>query len=44
MAEQIQEVFWLTSADRQELLYVSPTFERFGVVRERACTLILAVI
>ena len=27
MAEQIQEVFWLTSADRQQLLYVSQAFE-----------------
>ena len=27
MVEQIQEVFWLTSADDQQLLYVSPTFE-----------------
>lgn len=27
MADQIQEVFWLTSADRQHLLYVSPAFE-----------------
>lgn len=27
MAEQIQEVFWLTSADYQQLLYVSPAFE-----------------
>lgn len=27
MAEPIQEVFWLTSADRQQLLYVSPAFE-----------------
>ncbi|HEY9608012.1 PAS domain S-box protein [Allocoleopsis sp.] len=27
MAEPIQEVFWLTSADYQQLLYVSPAFE-----------------
>src|SRR5919202_4968257 len=27
MAEHIQEVFWLTSADRQQLLYISPAFE-----------------
>ncbi len=27
MAEQIQEVFWLTSAECQQLLYVSPAFE-----------------
>src|SRR3712207_3500006 len=27
MAEQIQDVFWFTSADRQQLLYVSPAFE-----------------
>lgn len=27
MAQQIQEVFWFTSADHQDLLYVSPTFE-----------------
>ncbi len=27
MAEQIQEVFWLTSAERQQLLYVSQAFE-----------------
>lgn len=27
MIEQKQEVFWLTSADRQRLLYVSPAFE-----------------
>ncbi len=27
MAEPIQEVFWLISADRQQLLYVSPAFE-----------------
>jgi PAS domain S-box-containing protein len=27
MAEQIQEVFWLTSAESQQLLYVSPAFE-----------------
>jgi PAS domain S-box-containing protein len=27
MAEQIQDVFWLTSADYQQLLYVSPSFE-----------------
>lgn len=27
MAEQIQDVFWLTSADDQQLLYVSPSFE-----------------
>jgi PAS domain S-box-containing protein len=39
MAEQIQEVFWLTSADRQELLYVSPTFETiWGRSRESLYT------
>jgi PAS domain S-box-containing protein len=27
MTEPIQEVFWLTSADYQQLLYVSPAFE-----------------
>ncbi|HEY9675960.1 MAG TPA: hypothetical protein V6D11_31245 [Waterburya sp.] len=27
MAESIQEVFWLLSADRQQSLYVSPAFE-----------------
>ncbi|HEY9669785.1 MAG TPA: PAS domain S-box protein [Coleofasciculaceae cyanobacterium] len=27
MADQIQEVFWLTSVDRQHLFYVSPAFE-----------------
>jgi PAS domain S-box-containing protein len=27
MAEHIQEVFWLSSADCQQLLYVSPAFE-----------------
>jgi PAS domain S-box-containing protein len=36
MAKQIQEVFWLTSADYQQLLYVSPAFETvWGYPRER---------
>src|SRR5262249_33669413 len=28
LAENIQEVFWMTSADGKEVLYVSPVFER----------------
>jgi PAS domain S-box-containing protein len=39
MSETIQEVFWLTSADRQQLLYVSPAFETlWGYPRERLYT------
>lgn len=28
LAENIQEVFWITNADKSEMLYVSPAFER----------------
>ncbi|HEY9606507.1 MAG TPA: PAS domain S-box protein [Allocoleopsis sp.] len=39
MAEHMQDVFWLTSADRQELLYVSPAFETvWGRPRESLYT------
>ena len=39
MTEQIQEVFWLTSADYQQLLYVSPAFETiWGRPRESLYT------
>lgn len=39
MAEQIQDVFWFTSADRQQLLYVSPAFETvWGRPRESLYT------
>jgi PAS domain S-box-containing protein len=39
MAQHIQEVFWLTSADCQQLLYVSPAFETvWGRPRETLYT------
>ncbi|NEQ26551.1 MAG: PAS domain S-box protein, partial [Microcoleus sp. SIO2G3] len=39
MTEQIQEAFWLTSADYQQLLYVSPAFETiWGCSRESLYT------
>src|SRR4028118_1370676 len=39
MTQQIQEVLWLTSADRQQLLYVSPDFETiWGYPPERLYT------
>ncbi|MBD1808162.1 PAS domain S-box protein [Microcoleus sp. FACHB-SPT15] len=39
MTEQIQEAFWLTSADYQQLLYVSPAFETiWGRSRESLYT------
>ncbi|MFO0555987.1 MAG: PAS domain S-box protein [Polyangiaceae bacterium] len=40
LVEQIDQVFSLTSADRKQVLYLSPAFERvFGVSRERALTI-----
>jgi PAS domain S-box-containing protein len=39
MSEHIQEVFWLTSADRQQLLHISPAFETvWGYPRENLYT------